>query len=314
MKKMGFFRVTGVLLLGGGLCWGAVLISKKFKNDKVVAASQPATADKPVVQVQTVEISKLNDNLIFPGVVRSDSVVAVTTFSEGIVESCSVALGVRVGKGQLLCKIVNDNPSATYLPHAVESPVAGVVGEIHAAVGMRIGKGDKIVTLLRSSLAKVELEVSVQDAARLKVGLPATWTLLQSDSSNSAQAEKVSMRISGVSPLPNMNTRTVKIELVSEKANPGLPGTMGRAIFVLNQRDGFDVSEEAVVYRGPSPFVRTVVDSKVKWVPVSLGRIQMGRIEILGGVKKGDVVVTDASKFLSDGDEVSVNIDKYARK
>jgi len=314
VKKLSARVAFIALVLLSALSWGGVRLAKKYNANNAPVSSQSRDADKPVVQVQSAERNQLSDNMVLPGLVRSDSVVAVTTYSEGIVSRCVVALGERVSKGQVLCKIENDNPSATYLPHNVESPVAGVVGEVHTSIGARVAKGDKIVTVLRSSKSKVELEVPVQDAARLRVGMPATWVLTRTDEAGTTQPTPTQMRISGVSPLPNMSTRTVKIELVADKGEPGLPGSMGRATFIFNKRAGFEVSEDAVKYRGATPFLRLVTESKVKWVPVSLGRSQQARTEILKGLKNGDVVVIESSKFLADGDEVITKSEQYAKK
>jgi hypothetical protein len=51
--------------------------------------------------------------------------------------------------------------------------------------------------------------------------------------------------------------------------------------------------------------LRTVENNIVKWAPVKLGRTQKGATEILEGLKSGTVFVTQSSKYLADGDEIS---------
>lgn len=300
------------LLFAGGIFGGYQVYSKK--SSSAAAAASGATAEKPVANVQTLAPTTLNDNMIVPGVVKSDGVLTVTSFSEGLVSSCPVRLGQRVEKGQVLCSIENDNPTATYLPFSVQAPASGSIGEIHAAVGARVNKGDKIVTILRSSQAKVEIEVPVQDASNLKLGTEASWTSSSLRVESGASAHSVALRISGVSSLPDKATRTLRIELSPTKNETLLPGTLGKVTFVFNSRQGFEVAEEALQYRGLDPFLRTVVDGKVKWIPVKIGRIQKGKTEIVSGVSAGAVWVVSSAKFLSDGDEITAKFENLAKK
>lgn len=282
-------------------------LSEKSTSQSAIAAAP----EKTVANVQNMVLETLSDNMIVPGVVRADGVVAVTTFSEGIVQNCDVRLGQAVEKNQTLCSVENDNPGATYLPHAVLAPVAGTIGEIHASVGSRVGKGEKIVTVLRSTTSKVDIDIAVQDAAQLKVGMPATWQKLGNGES---AGKSTSLRITGISSIPDPATRTVRVELAATNGTSGLPGTMGKVTFVFNSRKGFEVAEGALQYRGQDAFLRTVTNSKVKWVAVKTGRVQKGKVEIVSGVAAGDKVVTSAAKFLADGDDVIVKQENLARK
>jgi multidrug efflux pump subunit AcrA (membrane-fusion protein) len=309
MKPIMIKFSAAAVLLAALSVGGYTKFHKKFASPAV----EKVADEKPIANVQIVAPTNLSDNMIVPGVVRADGVLAVTTFSEGIVSACQVRLGERVQKGQNLCSVENDNPSATYLPYSVQAPASGTVGEIHAAVGARVNKGDKIVTILRSSRAKVEIEVPVQDAAKLKVGLDGTWVATRSEASASTETP-IGMKITGISPLPDMVTRTVRIELSSAKTEPGLPGSMGKVTFVFNSRKGFEVAEDALQYRGLDPFLRVVVDGKVKWVPVKVGRMQKGKVEITGGVVAGTSVVTSSAKFLADGDDVVAKNENLAKK
>ncbi len=301
--KMGKAKIAivaaAVLLIGFGAYKGRQAYKKS-----TASANAPA-AEKPIANVETAEAKTISDIFITPGIVRADGVVAVTTFSEGLVKSCPIRLGLRVSKGQTLCLVENDNPSATYLPFQIQAPVDAVVGELHVAPGVRVNKGDKIATLLLSERAKIEIELPVSDTAHIRVGAEATWESLGNNSTANAAPASIPLRVTGVSPLPDATTRTVKIELLPQKQGAGSPGAIGNVNFVTNSRKSLEVPEESVVYRGTDPYLRTVENNIVKWAPVKLGRTQKGATEILEGLKSGTVFVTQSSKYLADGDEIS---------
>jgi multidrug efflux pump subunit AcrA (membrane-fusion protein) len=294
----------------------ASIAAWQYSSRTKASATQTKPTEKTIATVQTIRLGTLQDSVVFPGVIKADGVVAVTSFSEGIVAACSVKLGQKVHKGQALCKVENDNPGATYLPHSVESPIAGLVGEIHANIGTRVNKGDKIVTILRSTQAKVEIEVPVQDAPKFRVGAKANWQKNNDSTTHAPSGAQngLNLVVTGVSPLPDMATRTVRIELSPQTGNPGLPGELGRVAFVFNSRQGIEISADAVQYQGLDPFLRKVTNNRVKWVPVKLGRLQNGKQEILEGVANGDVVVLNAAKFIADNEEIVTKSENIAEK
>lgn len=65
--------------------------------------------------------------------------------------------------------------------------------------------------------------------------------------------------------------------------------------------------QAVLTYIGKSPHVRLIENQKtVKKIEVELGPKRRGMIEILSGLKKGDLVVERSSGFIKDGDEVEV--------
>ena len=66
------------------------------------------------------------------------------------------------------------------------------------------------------------------------------------------------------------------------------------------------MTEQAIVYRGKSSFVRVLRDGKSYKVAVTLGRRLKDRFEILSGLDDGAVVIERSTRFLSDGDPVKI--------
>src|SRR3546814_1638263 len=70
---------------------------------------------------------------------------------------------------------------------------------------------------------------------------------------------------------------------------------------IAKQRQSLSVPELAVVGDGEDRFVFVVEDGKAKRTKVDTGIRQNGLVEILGGVKAGQTVVTDGVVKLTDG-------------
>ena len=56
--------------------------------------------------------------------------------------------------------------------------------------------------------------------------------------------------------------------------------------------------------------VATVVDGKIHWVPVTIGRDFGSETEIVSGLKAGDIIVTDVTDDVVEGAEVEMHTAK----
>jgi membrane fusion protein (multidrug efflux system) len=99
--------------------------------------------------------------------------------------------------------------------------------------------------------------------------------------------------------------------------NPGgklKPGMFARVMLNLGTRaNAILIPEQAVVPRGDKNFVFRVVGGKAQMVAVELGSRTPGEVEVIKGLGKDDVVVTDGQIKLQDGMPVMVLQDSGPR-
>lgn len=110
------------------------------------------------------------------------------------------------------------------------------------------------------------------------------------------------------------NTRTMLTEVqVDNHAGKLIPGMYTVATFPPAQGSGADgsgplmVNGGAVAVRRDQSVIAIVVDGKVHFVPVVLGRDFGDQIEIVNGVKQGDQIVVDITDDVVDGAPVQVH-------
>jgi len=70
------------------------------------------------------------------------------------------------------------------------------------------------------------------------------------------------------------------------------------------------ITGDAIAIRGNTSMVATVVDGKIKWVPVTIGRDFGSETEIVNGLKAGDVIVTNVTDEVVEGAEVEMHMAK----
>lgn len=252
------------------------------------------------VLVFNVNVAPLFELATYPGRVESKINAAVLAEYEGIVTSVAAPLGRKVARGQNLMVVRQTDPVYQYAPMVIRAPLSGFISQIDVSEGSRIVKGQKLATITDPSQIRIVIEIPGTDLGNFRTGLAGEFKVI-------GQTEACPVKISGLSPLVDSTTgtATATLEVAGQKSLP-LPGILGKAEFKVNQRFGISIPEEAIIYRDKKTFVRLVVGNKAKQVPVTLGPIQNGKVEVFEGLKNGDVVIERCSGYIADGEEVNV--------
>lgn len=184
----------------------------------------------------------------------------------------------------------------------IYAPISGVVARRHLDLGALATSNTPIVTLVSLSPMVIEAKTSERDIARIKRGATVTVTV------DSVPGQTFSGRVMRILPQLDPQTRNGLVEI--EIANRGgvLKGEMfARAELDLgSQRETTLLPRDALVYRGEQPGVYTIEAEKAKFLPVETGLTQEDKVEVVSGLKVGDVVITRGSNLLKDGDRVRV--------
>ena len=86
------------------------------------------------------------------------------------------------------------------------------------------------------------------------------------------------------------------------------PGQFGRLRFAGSTRQTLTVPTASIVRRGQLTFVFALdAESRARLRPVSIGEAAGARVEVLTGIKAGDLVVTNPPPSLTDGARVAVS-------
>jgi Cu(I)/Ag(I) efflux system membrane fusion protein len=178
------------------------------------------------------------------------------------------------------------------------SPVAGVVTEKKAVQGMRFMPGETLFQIADTSTVWVQADVFEQDIAAVNIGQKAKIRI------NAYPGEVFEGRIAYVYPTLKAETRTVPVRI--ELANP--KGKLKPAMFadvdipVAGATAVVTVPNSAVIDSGSRQVVIVQLgDGRFEPRPVKLGQRGGDFVQVLEGVKEGELVVT-AANFLIDAE------------
>ncbi len=118
---------------------------------------------------------------------------------------------------------------------------------------------------------------------------------------------KVTRTANSVDP----NTRTELVEIqVDNHGGKLVPGMYVVATFAAppNQQTPLLITGDAIAVRNDTSTVAKVVNGKIQYVPVVLGRDLGSAVEIMSGLKEGDLIATNITDEVRDNAEIQVHM------
>ena len=179
----------------------------------------------------------------------------------------------------------------------VRPPQAGVVNTKTVETGKFVKTGDVLATLVDVSRLRLRFKVSEAESLRARAAQTVRFRVA------SLGTREFLATIYHVGDLADPATR--QVEVMGWVKNPGelKPGFFAEVTLASETRRGALVVPEGAVQASEKGFVTYAVeDGKARLRPIQIGlRTGNGLVEILSGVKTGDVVVVEGSDRLTDG-------------
>jgi len=184
----------------------------------------------------------------------------------------------------------------------IVAPIDGVIAQRLVKEGNLIQNAQSLFRIVDTDPLEAVLNVPERELAILRPGMPVS---LGVDSAPGMQFEG---RIARISPVIDPGSGTFRVTCEFTDDSGALkPGMFGRINVVYAQREAaLTVSRESLIEGDGATSVFVIRDGKARRVPVRLGLLNGGLVEILDGVEEGDQVVTTGKVTLRDGVAVQV--------
>jgi RND family efflux transporter MFP subunit len=185
----------------------------------------------------------------------------------------------------------------------VVAPTAGVVGDIPVRVGDRVTPATVLTTLDNNTGLEAYISVSVQQAAKLKLGLPVR--LLNEEGEPIATE-----RITFISPSVDDATQTILVKAaVDAAAGSFRADQFVRTRIVFDTAPGLTVPLVSTLRVNGQYFVFVAESSDhgliARQKPVSLGAVVGNAYVVRSGLKAGDRLITSGIQKIGDGSPVA---------
>ncbi len=187
----------------------------------------------------------------------------------------------------------------------LRAPFSGQIGLREVSVGEFVNVGQDLVTLVRLDPIEVDFSVPETALSQIRDGQKLQVTV------DAFPGDVFGGEVVAIDPVIDANSRSIKLR--AQIANPDgklHPGQFAK--LELQQRGGdapaLLVPEQALMQSGEERFVYTVVDGKAKKVVVKTAARVPGKVQVVEGLKAGDVVITagQAKPMMHEGAAVMV--------
>jgi RND family efflux transporter MFP subunit len=228
---------------------------------------------------------------------QAESAVATSEASSAAAQAQLGALGVRLGETR------------------IESPMDGVVAVRRLDPGALVGppSGGAILTVVRSDKLRAFITANERDATKITVGKDAHVEL------DALPGRSFSGSVVRIAPVFDPATRTLEAEVqLDNQAGELRPGMYGYGSIVLEVHSGVPVLPASSIQISNGERFVFVLHGDKGEEKVERRKVQTGVdggtwLEVTGGVKAGDDVVSAGADGLSDGAKVRVtrDVDPY---
>ena len=195
----------------------------------------------------------------------------------------------------------------------VLAPFTGIVGDIPAKVGDYVEKADQLTTLTRNDSLELNISVPLEEAKKLRLGLPVQ--MLDAQGKPTARG-----KLSFISPDASSDSQTVLVKANFGNSRSQLVNRQSVQTKVIwNERPGILIPVTAVSRLGGETFIfvaeaptekkaETPAEKKAgapslvaQQKPVKLGAIEGNNYQVIEGLKVGDKIVVSGILNLTNG-------------
>ena len=191
----------------------------------------------------------------------------------------------------------------TFGDATIKSSINGIVNKKSVEPGTVVAPGTQLFELVNVSKLKLKVTVDESHIATLKVGSTVKVT------ASVYPDKEFTGKITFIAPKADESLNfPVEIEITNNANNDLKAGMYGTAVFTsaADQTPVLTVSRNAYVGSVSSNQVFVVNGDKVRLTKIVSGRNFGDKVEVLGGLKEGDIVVVSGQINLTDGAQISV--------
>jgi membrane fusion protein, heavy metal efflux system len=177
---------------------------------------------------------------------------------------------------------------------SLTSPISGIVVERNATVGATVGSDANVFKIVDTSSVWIDANVFEKDVARVKLGQQVNVSV------TAFPASVFTGKVILVSTVVDPDTRSVKVRTEVPNRDARLKPDMFANVEIITDvnRTSISIPQTALLNDGGQSVVFVAAGSGFEKRPVTTGIQSDDRIEITGGLKPGDKVVTKGNYLL----------------
>lgn len=258
------------------------------------------------VKVEDVKLGAIKEVLSYVGDIKAKEEALIYPKVSGKIIEKIKEEGSVVNKADVIAYIDRDEVGFKFEKAPVESPISGIIGAVYVDIGTNVTPQTAVALVVDMDLVEISLNIPEKYLPRISLEQVAKIIV------DAYPGDIFEGKVSKISPVLDLATRTAPIELVIENKGHRLKsGMFAKVNLVLEEHQKVPVIiKEAVLGKEPVNYVYVIENNVARQRGIKLGIREGSSYEVLEGLKENDAVVIMGQQRLYDGAEVIVEVSK----
>ena len=195
------------------------------------------------------------------------------------------------------------NARKTLADATVTAPITGIVADRPVNAGDVVAPGTALYTIVDPSSIQLQASVPSESLSMVKVGANVNFEV------RGYPDQTFTGKVERISPTADPTTRQVPIWVtVDNRSGRLVAGLFADGRVTQESRKGLIVPTSVVTDLTSQPSVLRIRDGKVEKIAIRTGLLdaQNERVEVVGGLSEGDVLLTGVAQGVTPGTQVKV--------
>jgi multidrug efflux pump subunit AcrA (membrane-fusion protein) len=268
---------------------------KEQKHDEGIVTLTKEGLEHVEIKIEPAKLGNLETTLKAAARVSENmnKTAKVVTTLEGRLMKLNFDLNDRVKAGDVLALVQTPELLGKFLE--VKSPIDGVITERKSTAGELVNKESQIYTVSEPTELWVLAEIKEANIGQVKVGQDANFTVVAFPS------EQFHGKVVRIANRVEEQSRTLEVRIEVNNADGRLKAGMFADVEIVTtvQENVLIIPDTAIQTEGDNQIVFVSLgEGKFQKRVVTLGMEQHGQLEVTGGIKDGEKIVTAGSFIL----------------
>ena len=184
----------------------------------------------------------------------------------------------------------------------IKAPIAGVVALCNVEAGEMVSPGREVANIVDLTSVKVKLGIPEEEIGKIRLRQPAT---LRVDARPGVTIQGTVYTVGSKTETSTGHSYPVEVIVQGKDAAQLRAGMFAKAeIHARSAKGAVAIAKESIINTDASPAVFVVENGVARLRPVTLGIRAGDRLEVVSGLKTGELVVSFGQKSLKDGSAV----------
>ncbi len=190
---------------------------------------------------------------------------------------------------------------------AIFAPISGVIAQKFIEEGDMVTatsqmKGAPVVNIVDMDIVKVIVNVTEKDIVKVKMGQKARVKV------DAYPQETFEGAVSNISPVLDFSSRTAPVEVkIPNPAHLLKPGMFARVGLILSlHENAVVILRDVILEQNDKKYVFVAEDGKARQREIVTGLEETGMLQILSGLKKGELLITEGQNSVGEGTEIKI--------